>query len=124
MLRKRYRIQNNKDFQWVFKHSKPVFIGSLAFYVSGSRDPKSLRFGFVVSNKIDKRATRRNALKRQLRRVAEDLISELKEGYDIVTVVKKDLTFPYDQAEIRKQFLEGMKKAAVKNGEKDSSKDN
>jgi len=114
MLPKQHRIQDNKDFQWVFKHSKPVFTGNLAINVSKTKaEADTVRFGFVISNKIDKRAVRRNALKRQLRQIAADLISELKTGYDIVTVVKRDFPFPYEQAKIKEQFVEGVKKAGI-----------
>jgi ribonuclease P protein component len=75
-----------------------------------------IRFGFIISNKIDKRATRRNALKRQLRQISAGLLSELKNGYDIVTVVHKDFAFPYVQDEIKKQFLEGIEKAGAFQG--------
>jgi ribonuclease P protein component len=80
---------------------------------SKSKDETMIKFGFVVSNKVEKRATRRNALKRQLRSIAGGLISELKAGYDIVTVVKRDFPFPYNQEEIRKQFTEGMRRTGL-----------
>lgn len=124
MLPKQNRIQSNKEFQWTFKHSKPVYAGNLAISVSKSKNEGEIRFGFVISNKIDKRATRRNALKRQLRAIAGGLISELKQGYDIVTVVKRDFTFPYDQEEIKKQFVEGIRKSGIINNEANINKDN
>lgn len=124
MLKKQNRIQSNKEFQWIFKHSKPAFTGNLAISASKSKDETSLKFGFVVSNKVEKRATRRNALKRQLRVAAMGLISELKQGYDIVTVVKKNFLFPYNQEEIRKQFMEGIRKAGVVNDKEKTDKGN
>ena len=74
---------------------------------------RNVRFGFVVSNKIEKRATRRNALKRQLREISGSLICELDPGYDVVVVLQSDFPFPYRQEEIRKQFEEGLKKIGV-----------
>lgn len=73
----------------------------------------NVRFGFVVSNKIEKRATRRNAQKRQLREIAGSLICELNPGYDVLVVVQKDFPFPYKQEEIKKQFVEGLRKAGI-----------
>lgn len=113
MLKKQHRIQKNIEFQKIFKKSKPVFAGNFAFHVAKSQSPDTIRFGFVISNKIDKRATRRNALKRQLRQIASGLISELKPGYDIVTVTKRGFNFPYEQEKIREQFVEGMRRAGV-----------
>lgn len=112
MLNRQHRIQSNKEFQAVFKRSEPIYVGNLAIYAARSPKP-STRFGFVVSNKIDKRATRRNALKRQLRAIAGALIFELQEGYDIVTVVKKDFPFPYSQEEIKKQMVEGLRRVGI-----------
>ena len=120
MLPTKYRLQKSVDFQKVFKNSRPIRLPNLAFKVF--KNPKlvnegetNLRFGFIVSNKIDKRATRRNALKRQLRQVASDLISELNTGYDILIVVHKDFPYPYVQEDIKKQFLEGMRRAGILN---------
>jgi len=73
----------------------------------------NIRFGFVISNKIEKRATRRNALKRQLREIAAGLISELIPGYDIVAVVQKDFSTPYKQEAIREQFEAGLRKTGA-----------
>ncbi|MFA4995894.1 MAG: ribonuclease P protein component [Patescibacteria group bacterium] len=129
MLPKEFRLQKSVDFQKVFKHSKPVRTANLSFRVfknpKNIRDDKQpqMRFGFIISNKIDKRAVRRNALKRQLRQIASDLISELESGYDIVTVVNEDFPYPYEQDEIKKQFIEGMQKTGVL-GDKNSCKDN
>lgn len=128
MLPKEFRIQKSIDFQKVFKHSKPIRTENLSFRVFKNQknicDGKPcVRFGFIISNKIDKRAVRRNALKRQLRQIAADLISELESGYDIVTVVNKDFPYPYEQSDIRKQLTEGLRKAGVLS-DKDSCKDN
>jgi len=118
MLAKEFRIQKAIDFQKVFKHSKPVRMANVTFRVFKNQknicdEKPCVRFGFIISNKIDKRAVRRNALKRQLRQIASDLISELESGYDIVTVVNKDFPYPYEQSEIKKQFVEGMQRAGT-----------
>jgi len=118
MLPTKYRLQKSVDFQKVFKNSKPIKTENLTFRVFRNtqkvvEDETLIRFGFIVSNKIDKRATRRNALKRQLRQIAADLISELENGYDIVTVAHRDFIYPYEQQEIRKQFREGLRKSGI-----------
>lgn len=46
------------------------------------------RFGFVVSKKIDKRATGRNKIKRMLRSVIEKNISQIEVGNDILFIAK------------------------------------
>lgn len=115
MLPKQNRIQKDLEFQLVFKKSKPVRTENLSLRIFKNPRINSdcVRFGFIISNKIDKRATRRNALKRQLRQIASDLISELETGYDIVTVVHKAFPYPYEQSEVKEQFVQGLRKAAI-----------
>ena len=69
--------------------------------ISDNKDGK-VRFGFVVSKRIDKRAVVRNRTKRVLRNVAEEFINELKEK-DIIVVAKKSLTFK-EKIEVTKEF--------------------
>jgi ribonuclease P protein component len=114
MLPKYNRLQKEREFQRVFKNSRSFSMRNLSIRTAKNttREGK-IRFGFVISNKIDKRAVRRNALKRQLREIARTLIFELNPGYDIVVVVQRDFDFPYKQEEIKKQFLEGIRKAGI-----------
>ena len=114
MLNKQNRLQKNRMFQKVFRNSKPSITKNLSIRVAKNyTKEESVRFGFVVSNKIDKRSTRRNAIKRQLREIAGGLISGLKSGYDIVVVLQKDFPYPYKQEEIREQFEGGLRKFEI-----------
>lgn len=113
MLPKNNRLKKDKDFQKIFKKAgKPQFFGNLSFRATKNFLPVT-RFGFVISNKVHKNATRRNSLKRQLRKIARDLISELNPGYDVIVVVQKDFLYPYNQAEIKRQFEEGIKRIGM-----------
>lgn len=47
------------------------------------------RFGFVVSTKIDKRAVKRNRIKRLFREGVKSVMTEVKDGYDIVFWVRR-----------------------------------
>lgn len=114
MLNIKNRLQKNREFQRVFKNSKPAGMKNFSIRAANNfTKEQNLRFGFVISNKIDKRAVRRNALKRQLREIAGSLLSELKPGYDIVVVVQKDFSFPYKQEGIKLQFVEGLKRMGM-----------
>lgn len=44
------------------------------------------RFGIVVSNKVAKKATVRNKLKRRIREVIRQFLPDLKTGFDVVVV--------------------------------------
>jgi ribonuclease P protein component len=121
MLSKINRLQKDKDFQKVFKGSKPVHTENLVFRVAEksyklSADsyklPRGARFGFIVSNKVNKRATRRNALKRRLRAAVGALLPTLPRDIDVVVMVKNDFVYPYDFQAIKGQVQEGLKGVA------------
>ena len=46
------------------------------------------RVGFIVNNKIDKRATARNRIKRQLREIIRLNLFKIKGNNDIIIIVK------------------------------------
>jgi len=48
------------------------------------------RYGFIVSKKIDKRATVRNRLKRRFRACVEQMHKQLATGRDFLFVLKKE----------------------------------
>jgi ribonuclease P protein component len=112
MLSKKNRLQKDKDFAKVFKASRPAYFGKLAVRAK-ENGGKPTRFGFVISNKIDKRSTRRNALKRRLRAIVRELILEIRSGYDVVVIVKENYPWPYDYAKIKQDLVEGLKKTYI-----------
>jgi len=46
------------------------------------------RFGFIISKKIDKRATARNRVKRKLRSCLEEKLEKISKGYDFLFIIK------------------------------------
>jgi len=114
MLPKQNRLQKEREFQRVFKSSRPINLEHFAIRVAKNLSKaENIRFGFIISNKIDKRSTRRNALKRQLREISRSLILQLKPGYDVVVIVKRNPVYPYDQEKNRMEYEEGLRKAGV-----------
>ncbi|MFZ5392113.1 MAG: ribonuclease P protein component [Patescibacteria group bacterium] len=66
MLSSKYRLNARKDFQTILKkgyvgHGRFFFVKYLPF------DSENSMFGIIVSNKVDKRSSKRNFIKRQLR---------------------------------------------------------
>ena len=112
MLRKLNRITRDKDFKKIFKRSKKIDTKNLVIRVvkNETREQKGSRFGFVVSNKVNKRATRRNALKRRLRAAIREIMSSIDSNIDVVILVKSDFQYPYEYQDIKKQIEEGLKK--------------
>ncbi|OQB05621.1 MAG: ribonuclease P [bacterium ADurb.Bin212] len=136
MLKKDNRITQNKEFLRMFKTVRPVHTEHLALRCtqriidkqetitrritnSNFNNTKNLkpvtcnlkpRFGFVVSNKIDKRAARRNAIKRRIRAVIEENLSQIPDGIDLVVQIKKPFEYPYNYAKIRQEVYIGLHK--------------
>ena len=116
MLNKTNRLHKAADYKKTFRFSRPTVSGRLNLRVSENRVKQAklvCRFGFIVSNKIDKRASRRNGLKRRLRAIAATLLGVLKPGYDIIVMVRENYTYPYNFAEIEHDLREGLKKVGL-----------
>lgn len=96
----------------MFRFSKPQASNNLL--VRSIKNNLSFsRFGFIISNKIDKRATRRNGLKRRLRSLASGVLDQVKPGYDIVVMVKTSYNYPFDFEVIKRDLIDGLKKSGV-----------
>lgn len=121
MLAKMNRLHKMREFQNVFKNSKPFFSDYLSVRASLRKSGEAgteTRFGVVVSNKFDKRATRRNSMKRQIRQVLRETIPFLRPGYDVVVFAKGQVSFPYSQESVREHLREVLAKAGVMEAKK------
>jgi len=85
MLARSRRLTSQKDFERVFKKGKKIREGFLILAAS-KNDLGQARFGFIVSQKVSKKATLRNKIKRRLRSLAKLKLGQIKEGLDIVVV--------------------------------------
>ena len=56
--------------------------------VGENRESRS-RFGFIISNGIEKSAVRRNRVKRQYRRFVEERCSKIITGHDFLFILKR-----------------------------------
>jgi len=85
MLAKRNRLKNKKDLENVFKKGENFKEDFLILKVV----PNSLnliRFGFIVSPKISKKATLRNKIKRRLSQLIGLKLEKLKKGIDAIFI--------------------------------------
>ena len=57
--------------------------------VQANASPGPSRFAFIVSKKIDKRASKRNRFKRLLREAIRLNLTKIKPGYNIILLAKK-----------------------------------
>jgi len=85
MLPKINRIKKKKDFEIIFKNSKS-FKNNLFIFKITKNNLGLNRFGFVVSQKVSKKATVRNKIRRRLAEAIRARIKDIKIGTDLVLI--------------------------------------
>lgn len=96
MLANLNRLRKDFEIQKVFKQGKSE--KSENFVLRWRRGkPGANRFAVIVSTKVHKLSTRRNALKRQMREVIRQLNKDLPQGHDVVLRAKKLPNWPIRQ---------------------------
>lgn len=70
------------------------------------------RYAFVVSKRIDKKATARNRIKRLVRKCIEEKDKDLKKGYDMIFIIRKNIT-DLSSASINEQVKEILVKSSL-----------
>jgi len=91
MLKKLHRITKKRDFDQFFgsqfKKAKGYSAKSNSLIVKSLKNDLEIsRFAFVISTKVDKRATKRNLIKRRLREIVRLRLKKMKTGYDIIFI--------------------------------------
>jgi ribonuclease P protein component len=102
VLKKINRISGRKEFLEV-KNKGQLCGGFLFGSLSLVIDDENIKFGFIISKKISKRAVDRNKIKRKICEVLKNKINEFKPGTRIVFLAKKSL-LEIKQEEIRKEI--------------------
>lgn len=79
------RIKRKKDFETIFKNAKSfknnLFISKIVKNGLGLN-----RVGFVVSQKVSKKATVRNKVKRRLSEILSPKMKEITAGTDVILI--------------------------------------
>jgi len=60
------------------------------------------RFGFVVSAKVVKKATKRNLLRRRASEIIKSHLGKVKTGFDFAFIFKKNIEFKDQEQEFKK----------------------
>jgi len=85
-LPKKYRLRYQKDFNLVKKEgrlfSRPK-LGILVFQDDRQKD-EPIKFGFLISRKVDRRAVYRNRIKRLISEAVFPFLPEMKKGAKVV----------------------------------------
>ncbi len=93
MLKKEQRIHKKKEFDLFFglnfKKNRGINLSSpnLIFKILFKTTPGS-KFGFIVSNQVDKRATARNLIKRRLREIVRLNLNKFKLPIEALILAK------------------------------------
>ena len=90
MLPKENRLTKNKEFDFAFKQGKSNYNKTFGLKMA----PNNLditRMGILLGNKVSKRATDRNRIKRQLREAFGSEMEHLIQGNDFVIVVLPEI---------------------------------
>lgn len=116
MLRKPLRLTKKNDFEAIASQGKAYYCPILMLK-SLKNKFKYNRFGFIVSNKVSKKAAQRNLIKRRIREIIRLNLSEIKKGYDIVIIVSPKIINSQGKVlkyqEIEKYLMTILKKAKL-----------
>jgi ribonuclease P protein component len=92
MLPIRNRLRHRRDFSVVYQcgiRRNAAALG-LRAYLRHQDTAIPSRIGFSISLKVSKRAVVRNRIKRQLRAAFRYLLPRLKDGWDLIIVVRSE----------------------------------
>lgn len=112
MLKPQNRIRKDRDFKKIFRFSKPENAGNIQIRQI-KNNSKETRFGFIISNKIEKRATKRNSLKRRFRAIIRELMPKMQSGFDAIIIVKKNYDYPYNYNQIKEDVVCALEKSKI-----------
>lgn len=111
-LPKKYRLKKSTDINRLKKEGKLFSHPYLGVLVLENKKIDLPLFGFIISTKVAKNASKRFKLKRQLSEIVYELLPVLKDGFEIVFLPKKAL-FDQPFLEIKKAVGEVFDKAKL-----------
>ncbi len=86
MLSKRNLLKKKTDIERAFKKGRG-FKEDFLLLKTVKNSLSSSRFGFVVSQKVSKKAVLRNKIKRRLKEIIREKLGKIKEGQDCLLIV-------------------------------------
>lgn len=95
VMRKAFRVKDNKEFQMIFKQGKSFANRQLVIYHLHKPEQEHFRVGLSVGKKIGNAVTR-NRIKRYLRQAFHELESQVKHPYDMIIIARmptKDMRY-------------------------------
>lgn len=115
MLAKLSRLKRKKDFARIFKKGKGFRGQDLFLKVLPGLGAQS-RFGIIVSQKISKKASERNKIRRRIRAAIFKKLPALGDNFDVVLLTAPGIE-KKDFRAIEKTITELFKKASIIKGQ-------
>ena len=109
---KQERLLKTKDFRKVYRDGRSYKAGFIILRLLPNTASTN-RVGFSISAKSIKRAFRRNRIKRLFREAYRRNKKILKQGLDIVFVVRRDVKESYSYLEAEQVFLDLSRQAGI-----------
>ena len=103
-MQKRYRLQKNKAFQYVYHRGKSASCRDLVLLLAKGR---GLQVGFSVSKKVGNAVTR-NRVKRRLRECFRPYLGDVKNGLYVIVARPSAANAPF--AELSRQVAQLLRK--------------
>ncbi len=101
-MNKKNRLRKNMEFKKVYKSGKNYWNRNLILYVK-KNGLEETRIGISITKKVGNAVTR-NKLKRRIRELNRENLNDIKKGYDLIIIPKKnavDLSFKELESAIR-----------------------
>jgi ribonuclease P protein component len=102
VLKKERRLSSFREVENLTSASTPYFL------LKYKREDGISKFGFIVSKKIDKRATVRNKVKRKLNKIVRENLDEIIDGTFLLIAREKSVNEETDK--LLEAFREVLKK--------------
>ena len=103
MMKKEYRVKDNKEFQYIFQNGKSFANRQLVIYYTEEVDQDHFRIGLSVGKKIGNAVTR-NRIKRYLRQSFHELDGRILPTLNIIIIARQP-TKEMNYFEIKKSLL-------------------
>lgn len=112
MLPKENRLHQDKEIKDLVKSGRNFFLPELTIKYKTNQTGNT-KIGFIVSGRVDKKAVVRNKLARHLRETCRALLPQLKDGYLVLIIAKKQL-LELDFGKIKQQLTFAFEKIGLK----------
>ena len=105
-MEKKFRLRKNEDFKKVYKEGKNYWNRNLVLYKRKNKLDYS-RIGFSITKKFGN-SVERNRAKRRLKEICRLNFYNVKDGYDIIIIPKKNI-IDIDYKELESAVLHILK---------------